>query len=145
MAFRRYSDLLRIWETNFGRDAGWILKREGETLAVLTDSQYHDMFWESYQLEIVATDAATRQVLITPEFWTGPACSELTWHNRLFDLVPLAPLPAGLQSELPGRLIVRGLYLLVRAPWQMDRLVLWVRRRQRLRRERLLHVNGIRT
>src|SRR5690242_10322255 len=42
---------LRILETDFGRDAGWSVELDGRVIAVLTEPQFVDMFWESCAIE----------------------------------------------------------------------------------------------
>ncbi len=56
----RYARRLRIWETDFGRDSGWVIERQGETIAILTEWRSEEMFWDSYLLEIVAADSGLR-------------------------------------------------------------------------------------
>ena len=41
--FRRYRRRLRIWETDFGRDAGWIGERDGKPVAQLIHPRFVDM------------------------------------------------------------------------------------------------------
>jgi hypothetical protein len=125
-----YSQRLRIWETNYGRGAGWIIEREGKPLAILSDCRYEDMFWDSYRIQPITEDADGKRML-TQEFWTGSDWVGLTWRNRDFDLPPLAPFPAGEPIREPGRVTVRGLYLPIGDPRWWDRLVLWVRRWRR--------------
>ena len=48
--FTNYTRRLHIWETDYGRDAGWLVERHGKTIAVLTDPLWIDMFWFSYRL-----------------------------------------------------------------------------------------------
>ena len=55
--FRDYVRRLHIWETDFGRAAGWVAERDGKPVAVLTEPRYEEMFWVSYRLEVIAEDA----------------------------------------------------------------------------------------
>jgi hypothetical protein len=47
----RYRKRLEIWETNYGRDAGWILERNGQPIAILSNWRNQEMFWDGYDLE----------------------------------------------------------------------------------------------
>ncbi|MGL4420271.1 MAG: hypothetical protein ACRCZF_06380, partial [Gemmataceae bacterium] len=57
---RSYDQRLRIWESNYGRDAGWVIERQGEVIAVLTDPRFEDMFWDSYRMDVVASGPELR-------------------------------------------------------------------------------------
>ena len=124
-----YPRRLRILETNLGRNAGWLIEWRGQVVAALDDCQYEDMFWDSYQLEILATDISIRKQLLQPEFWVSPEQVEIVWRNRVFGQVADGAFSAGLNQK--GRLVMRKLYLTVccEGPW--DEFILWARRRLR--------------
>ena len=43
------SDRIAIVDADYGRDFGWhVLSERDEPLAILTDAQYADMFWNAY-------------------------------------------------------------------------------------------------
>src|SRR5262249_17946721 len=134
MRLRHYFQRLRIWETNYGRDTGWILELAGKPVAVLSECRSEDMFWDSYRIEPIAEDPSTQQMISSERFWTTSDWARLTWRNRMFDVLPLAPFPAGTPMRQPGRLIVPGLYLPVPPPRTWDRVVLWFRKCRRRRR-----------
>lgn len=123
-----YGKRLRIWETNYGREGGWVVERQGQVIAGLTDHRSEEMFWDSYYLEVVTNDADLRQRLQTPDFWASAESEGLVWRSREFGetadgaYAALSPFPE------PGRLAVRGLYLAIGAPRRWDRLVLRWRR-----------------
>jgi hypothetical protein len=126
-----YSQRLRIWETNYGRDTGWILEREGKPIATLSDCQFEDMFWDSYRIDPITDDRDIRQMILSEAFWTGSDWIGLTWRNRELEMLPVAPFPAVSPMREPGRVVVRGLYISIAEPRWWDRVVLWVRRRRR--------------
>ena len=125
-----YSQRLRIWETNYGRDAGWILERDGKAIATLSDCQYEDMFWDSYRIEPITDDPDTRKLILSEAFWVGSEWIGLTWRNRELEMLPVAPFPAGSPIRKSGRVVVRGLHISIAGPRWWDRVVLWVRRRR---------------
>lgn len=79
-----YERRLRIWETDYGRDGGWLIERRGEVIAVLTDPRWEDMFWHSYRMEVTAADPELRQRLQTREFWAVAEAEGLVWRSREF-------------------------------------------------------------
>jgi hypothetical protein len=125
----RYGRRLRIWETNYGRDCGWLIERRGMTIAILTELRREEMFWDSYRMEIVADDADLRVQLQTKEFWAMAETEGLVWRNRELGEAAQGALPALSPFPEPGRLMMRGLYLSIGKPWPWDWIVLWVRRR----------------
>lgn len=126
--FESYVRRLRIWETNFGRDAGWIAERDGIPLAVLTEPRFEDMFWDSYHLEVIAEDPEIRTAMLSEEFWHGNGWVGLVYRNREFGEIVEIAFPAVDAFPEPGRLMIRALYLPIGQPWPWDWLVLWVRR-----------------
>jgi hypothetical protein len=127
MCLRRYLRRLRIWETDFGRDAGWVIEREGQPIAVFTGPRTEEEFWDSYRLEVVTPDRVLGQRLRTEEFWRGES-GDLAYRSREFGEVAPFAFPALLPFPEPGRLKMRGLYLPIGWPGALDDLALWVRR-----------------
>jgi hypothetical protein len=124
-----YLRRLRIWETNYGRDCGWTIERQGKAIAVLTEQRTEEMFWDSYRMEIVSDDPELRRRMLTEEFWAKAEGEGLVWRNREFGEVAEHAFPSLLPFPEPGRLTVRGLYLFPGFPRPWDRLALWLRRR----------------
>jgi hypothetical protein len=48
---------LRIFETNYGREAGWYVEHAGRRVALLTAPRFEEMFWDSYRIEPLTTIA----------------------------------------------------------------------------------------
>jgi hypothetical protein len=134
MCLRGYQRRLRIWETDYGRESGWFIERQGQRIAVLTEPRWEEMFWDSYRMQIVTDDLALRQQLLTKEFWLKAEMEGLVWRNREFDEVAECAFPALSPFPEPGRLMMRGLYLPLRQPWPWDWVLLRLRRWLRLRR-----------
>ncbi len=76
-----YDRRLRIWETNYGRDCGWQIERNGDVIAILSEPRYEEMFWESYQMEIVTEDLELRGRLLTTEFWAVAEAEGVRWKG----------------------------------------------------------------
>lgn len=126
-----YTRRLRLWETSYGRSAGWVAEWNGEPVAVLTDPRWTDMFWYTYRFEVIADDPDLARRLKTDEFWDSGESHRLVWRNREFGEVATRAWAAGRLREEPDRLVMRGLYLPCGEPWPWDEVVLWVRRRRR--------------
>jgi hypothetical protein len=124
---RSYGQRLRIWETNYGRDAGWLIERRGEVVAVLTDPRWEDMFWDGYRMEVVTSHPELRRRLQSAEFWAAAESEGLVWRSREFGEVADGAFPALSPFPEPGRLTMRRLYLPIGEPWPWDWLVLWWR------------------
>jgi hypothetical protein len=114
---------LRILESNYGRTSGWYVETEGRRVALLTDCRWEDMFWVSYRLQLLTAEPE----LFSDEFWDR--CEKLVFRNCKFgEVAPYAfpALRAGSAVRETGRVLMRGLYLVVRCyPW--DCLLLWGR------------------
>jgi hypothetical protein len=134
VCFSGYQRRLRIWETNFGRDAGWIAERDGRPVAVLTEPRWEEMFWDSYCLEIIADDPQVRDAMLAEAFWRGNGWVGLAWRNREFGDLAESAFPAIDAFPAPGRLTMRGLYIPLDSPGCLDWIVLWVRRQWRKHR-----------
>lgn len=126
-----YTRRLRLWETGYGRSAGWVAEWDGRPAVVLTDPRWADMFWYTYQFEVVTADPDLARRLLTDEFWDSGMSDQLVWRSRAFGEVAAGAWVAGRLRGESDRLLARGLYLLCGEPWPWDELVLWLRRRKR--------------
>ena len=122
-----YSRRLRIWESNYGRDFGWIIERRGVPMAVLTDCRFLEMFWDSYQMTPLTDDPQTLADLQSEAFWLRAEAEGVAWRSREFGIVVPA-FPALTPFYEPGRLIMRRLYILIAEPTVWDRVVMWLRK-----------------
>ncbi len=57
----------RIFETDYGRDAGWFVEDRGRRVAQLTDWRYEEMFWDSYRIEPLTDDPIEREELLNSD------------------------------------------------------------------------------
>ena len=127
MDLSKYIRRLRIWETDLGRDAGWVVERQGKPIAALSDRRWEDMFWESYRMEIVTEDRRMREEMLTDGFWSKAEVEGIVWRSKEFDDVAPGAYPALSPFPDPGRLKMRGLYLRIGDPWPWDWVVMWIR------------------
>jgi hypothetical protein len=100
-------------------------------VGVLTEPRWVDMFWDSYQLEVVALDPEFHLRMSTRTFWASNAWHGMVFRSRAFgEIAPDAfPSAGGLLDD--GRLLMRGLYLNIQPPRVWDRLLLRWRDRAR--------------
>lgn len=125
---RSYSELLRCWESDFGKKTGWQIERNGFPFARLTDPQYHEMFWDSYRFELCKDDQETIDLIRSDEFWLHAETERIRWRSILTSEVIDSAYPAGKPFTDDDRFVVRGLYLPCRKPNLVDRLALLVRK-----------------
>ncbi len=125
-----YERRLSLWETNYGRDCGWHIERNGAVIAKLTDSRYEDI-WESYRMEVTTDDPILRDRLHTKEFWAQAEAEGVRWRNLQFDELAEFAFPGLSPFPEPERLIMRGLYLPTDPLRLYDKIMLAIRRWQR--------------
>src|SRR5437868_4473400 len=94
MALAAYRRKLRIWETNFGRDAGWYVERSGERIAMLIDPRAIEMFWDSYLLVPLTDDVDLQQRLQMDSFWNNAEGEGLAFRNRELGTIAKYAFPA---------------------------------------------------
>lgn len=112
---------LRIFETNYGRDAGWYVEHRGRTVAQLVDPRYEDMFWVSYRIELLAENPQDAELAMSAPRWL--AC-EFAFRNREFGDIVEHAFPGGGPFSEDGRISMRGLYLVIPDPSLWERLLL---------------------
>lgn len=117
-----YVRLQRIWQSDYGRDAGWSVEFRGVRVAVLLDCHSFDMFRDSYRIVPVENELGIQSELFSDAFWNR--FEELTFRNLAFDDSASGAFPAAHRLDADGRLVMRGLYLKARSPNWLDRAVL---------------------
>lgn len=140
-----YDQRLRIWETDYGREAGWLIELRGEVIAVLTDPQWEDIFWTSYRMEVATSDSELGHRIKTLEFWGTVEATELIYRSREFGVIAELAFPALNPSWEPDRLMMRRLCIPIGLPWVWDRIALWWRRRRKRRHTALGGETGFAT
>ena len=117
---------LALFESNYGRQGGWYVEREGRRLALLTEPRFEEMFWDSYRLEVLTDDPEERQRIPTdPAWWLQEG---IAYRSRTFGVTAPA-FPAGHVFTESGRVVLRGLHLFVGPPDLWEQILLWLRRR----------------
>ena len=124
MCWRALHRRLRVIETNYGRDAGWLVEWNGRCVAVLTEPRWADMFWYMYTVEWITNDPEECEALQPAEdcLWWG---GRLQFRNREIGEVVEHAFAAGPPRD--GLVIMRGLYLTRWGPWPWEWLLLWLR------------------
>jgi len=119
---------LQIFESDYGRLAGWYVEYEESRIAVLTDPRPADMFWDSYKIEPLVEDPGEAvDLLDSPLHWDR---CDFVFRNRAFDRTAPGFAAAGRPQIQNGRVLMRGLYLDIGRPSSWERLLLWLRGRQ---------------
>lgn len=115
---------LRVFETNYRREAGWFVEWNGRRVAVLTEPRWADMFWYTYTVEWATDDPAERERLQSADdcLWWG---HRLQFRSREFGEIAQHAFAAGPPRD--GRVFMRGLYLKRWGPWPWEWFLLWLR------------------
>jgi hypothetical protein len=124
------SDRLNTFESNYGRDFGWFVEKQGAAVAALVDPQPEDMFWDSYRLKPVG-DASLPEAVFAAVSWHA---GDLVFRNRATGEVVRGVFAGGMTPtrERP-RVTVRALYSGLR-PTLLERVIMWYRRSRRTTR-----------
>jgi hypothetical protein len=112
-----------IINSNYGRDDGWTVEKDGTPIATLTDARGEEMFWVSYKVEVLVPNA----IESICGFERG-----LVFRNRRFQAIAPYAFPSGSHSDfklIDGRLIMRALYLTPQSESIFTRLYAWKIRR----------------
>ena len=123
-----YLTRVRIWETNYGRECGWIIEQKGQPIAILSDAQFHEMFWDSYKIDVVTDDPDLRERIASREFWANAEAEGLVYRNKGFGCAAAFAFPALTPYTEGGRLLMRGLYINIAGPRLWDQAMIWIRR-----------------
>jgi hypothetical protein len=115
---------LRIFETNYGREAGWYVEHRGRRIALLSVPRFEEMFWDSYRIEPLTEDPEAAQLLTSPERWLN---GELVFRSCEFGAIAENAFAAGQPFCDEHRVLIRGLYLGIGRPSVWERLLLWYR------------------
>jgi hypothetical protein len=127
--WERYKLWLEVQETG----GGWFVERDGRSVALLTEPQLVDMFWYAWKLEPLVEDPAGSAAILSREYWDWEFLPRTHFRSREYRTLTDAFWSGDPVRD--GRLVMRGLYQPIAAPWPWDEVVLWVRgwlRRRRL-------------
>jgi hypothetical protein len=114
---------IRLFQTNYGREAGWYVERDGRRLALLTDPRWEDMFWYSYAVEALTEDSVEKERIVSDETWWHDLV--LVFRSREFDIVAPTAFTGLTVFTESGRVTMRALYLYIGSPNMWERA--WLR------------------
>jgi hypothetical protein len=127
MFWRRIERRLRIFESDYGRTAGWAVERNGRCVAYLDYLSWADMFWDNYRVELVTEDPEDSDLLTHVGHWDT---TQLVFRSREFGDIALHAIGGRVPTDgTEFRAMMRGLYLNIGFPWPWEWLLLWCRRR----------------
>jgi hypothetical protein len=87
----------------------WLVEIDGRPAALLTDSQWADMFWNSYRMTPLTDDPETLAQLQDVEFWRACETRGVKFRNRATSLVAEYAFPGWDPFPEPGRIVMRGI------------------------------------
>lgn len=127
----KIKERLEIWESNYGRNKGWILEKSGSPIAEVRFLQTPEMFWDMYEVAITTTHPALRQRMLTAEFWERDTYEDLGWRNVYFDFYTQFASPILQSVESSNRVILKVRYLYIQnvgVPKAYEKVLLWWRK-----------------
>ncbi|MEM7151604.1 MAG: hypothetical protein AAF799_02135 [Myxococcota bacterium] len=117
---KRWREWLDEVRSDYGRQYGWFVERNGTPIAILLDPQWVDMFWDSYRVHPVP-GSNLPDMIYTAELWHA---GDLVYRNRATGEVVGAWAGGALPTRDDPRVVMRGLYLHRRFTL-LDGLVRW--------------------
>ena len=122
---------LRIIESDYGRNYGWYVERNGRRIAALTDPVWdcESQFWFRYRVVPLSDDPADLAFLRSDACWN--ASGEAIYRNREFGEIACSAFGQIGAAEVvceTGEVSMRFLHLWV-PDYFCDWLLAWLRRR----------------
>src|SRR5262249_43960439 len=103
---------LELWESNLGGACGWNVELDGRPVALLTDGQLAEMFWNSYRLTPLTEDPEQRRRILTARDWWMGQWDRITYRSRAIGVPADGAYLAGYVFNSEGRVVIRsGLYI----------------------------------
>lgn len=122
----------QVWESDYGRMAGWILEYQSSPIALLSDPWFEDTFWYSYQMEFRQNAHVTEAEFYSDDFWNVRIFEKgYRWRNCYFDGYDGGAF-SGRPPTIPGsRIFVRALYMTdVPSPTNLEHWILQQRKKR---------------
>jgi hypothetical protein len=120
--------LYDVWETNYGRDCGWVVEKDGKVVALLVNGTCMEMFWDEYDVIAVCDENENGDRVFTKEFWDS-FCSD-TFRVRSYEFLDEVPtFPGGISRSQVDKVSMHALYIHIGEPGILDWMVLNFRRR----------------
>ncbi|RYG71270.1 hypothetical protein EON80_05480 [bacterium] len=105
---------LRIWETDYGRTAGWLMELRGHPVAILSDPKPEEKPWTSYRFAPVTQDVKLLAAMKTEQFWKE--LNGITFRSREFH-IEVTDVVAAASTHLDlSRIVLRGLAIPIEPP-----------------------------
>lgn len=117
-----YRQLIALWKSDCGRLDEWRVSLHDGPLARLSDGRQEDMFWYSYSLNEIDGPERSPFTIRDPSFWEAHM-SKMQWTHLKTGLRAKCVFPGSVVFDSDRRILLRGLYIAVRAPSWIERLV----------------------
>lgn len=125
--FRSFRRWCRKRRDYFDSGGSWYVEYLDKRIALLTDPRWQNMFWETWYVEPLSTDAAERELTLTPEFWSEHGVN-FVFRNREYGVFGWGFSGSLSFVEDSQRVQLRLLYPVIR-PWLWENWI--VRRREK--------------
>ena len=122
-----YINKLKVWESDYGRQNGWIVEKNSKPVALLTDPEYVDMFWVSYQIELIDQSENLVSQMQTQDFWNEFHSKGFVLRNRTIPSFEKSDMVLVSMHESVGRVSFRSLHIHINSPTIFDGLLLMAR------------------
>src|SRR5262245_9053823 len=97
---------LRIVQSDYGRDFGWYVERDGQRLGVLSEPTFADMFWVRYRILPVRDDPEVEKLLFEEDYWVSPKYRFINREFSKYNVEAFGPVESDRRH-----VTMRGLYL----------------------------------
>jgi hypothetical protein len=121
------AERLRIWETDYGRSAGWLMELRGHPVAMLSDPKPEEKGWTSYRFAPVTQDLKLLADMKTEKFWKE--LQDITWRSREFHTVVEGVVAAPSTHLNLSRITLKGLAIPIGPPNILQQQMLKGRRK----------------
>jgi hypothetical protein len=92
-------------------DSEWLVEIHGRPVALLSDPQWEDMFWQSYKFTPLVEDADVLAKLQDTEFWKVCESQGVRFRHRATSALSEHAFPGMTPFLVPGRISMRGMHL----------------------------------
>lgn len=104
---KHWKDSKELKKSNWGRDYGWFIEYKGEIIGELIDSEFQDMFWNSYK--IISKDKESEPYLFDEDLWDQVL---FKFKNKFYDQYAEGAFSGNASEIKKSRtVLMRGLYL----------------------------------
>ena len=72
----------KLWFNVYETGGSWFVERDSRTVALLTDPQYVDMFWDAWRLEPLVEDSSERAIIMSNGYWNDEFLPRTVFRSR---------------------------------------------------------------